>query len=925
MDYGIKTQLDLNSLKQVTAQFEGYLKQLQKTADSNVIKIKMESMNNSINQTTQGLQNMNTQSKSFGENMQYAIGRVAQFAIGMSAVYGVVKLVKDGIQEIVDINTSDVNIAMITGDSIANVQKMNDGYLDMANSLKVLNSEVLSGAESWLRSGVNIDTANANLETTTKLSKIANVSNGEMADSLIIIANQYKLNSTELEAYASKVALLDNTSATSSEKINSAMQYSAETFKSTGINMNDALAMVTNYSEKSAQSGEAIGRGFRSMLLNFQKMKAGFKSGDATETGAVNNLETLLNSKGIALRKSKDQWVDLGTVIQNIQKNMGKFTSVQKSQLSFLIGGKEQAEMTSSTLNNMTRINELKDKIGKDDGGKALNTSYAKYMQSVKATQAELKNTLTGLYTKTINSSELQKGIQMLIQVVKFTEFLITDNKALIASYVGIVLVIKNFGALTTAIGTVKAMLSLLKTEGIGALAVLEFNPVILAITVLTAVVGGIVLQQYNHKQEVIKLKDEYVALDKAMKEMDSSKIKEQTTDIKKQQDELTKLAKASKSGRVTGMGDIGDKDKQDLADYIKELEDAGFHVDKVTNKIVDLQVAQSNINTSDNIKKIQDKNAKTIEETSATQSLIQQYQNLDGVENKSADQKTILSNLSKELVGKVDGLTTSTDKNGNMVITNTGFLGKQVTALDLLKQQSTITANIQIDNAIKTAQVMKDGTIMTLESMVEQLAGYKALNTALASTDAGKKGFFGAITAGNDMGITSLQKSIDDINALKSSSEIKAPALLGDSTDAYKANTDATDDNTKSKDKNSEATDKQEEATNRLKISTDAIALSTKNYDTALRAINLQMKEQDSAMSKLNVHGKEYIEGLDKKQKILQATYDLTEKQMNLDSSAVAGVSALEGKAVATSSGNAIVEQAKKYLGTPYVWGGEY
>jgi len=130
-------------------------------------------------------------------------------------------------------------------------------------------------------------------------------------------------------------------------------------------------------------------------------------------------------------------------------------------------------------------------------------------------------------------------------------------------------------------------------------------------------------------------------------------------------------------------------------------------------------------------------------------------------------------------------------------------------------------------------------------------------------------------------------------------------------------------DDNTKSKKENSEATDEQTEATNKLKIATDAIALSTKNYETQLRAINLQMKEHDSAMSKLNVNGKEYIEGLKEKQKILQSQYDLTKKQMNLDSSAVGGISALEGTASASTTGNTIIKQAEKYLNTPYLWGG--
>lgn len=901
MAYGIQTSLDLDSMRQTTAQFETYLKTLQQLADRNIVQVQMGDMNKQINETSRGMAGMNMQAKSFEENIGIMATKMVQFSLVMGAVMGTVKLLKDGMQQIADINLADVNIAMVTGDSVENVQKMNAGYLQMANNLKVLNSSVLDGAEAWLRSGANQATANANLETTTKLATIAGVSNKDMADSLIIIANQYKLNSTELEAYASKVAILDNTSATSSEKINSAMEYSAETFKATGVNMDDALAMVTNYSEKSAQSGEAIGRGFRSMLLNFQEMKKGFQSGDATETGAVNNLETLLNSKNIQLRKTKNDWVDLSTVITKIQQNISKFTPVQLSQVAEDIGGKQQAELTLSTLKNMTRINELKDKIANDNGGEALNNSYAKYLTSVKATQALLQNTLTELYQNTLNSTELKSGIEMLIQVIKFTEFLATDNKALVASYIGLVLIIKNFEALSLAVVHLGDLLGLLKTDGIEALAVLDFNPVILAITVLTAVVGAVALAQYKHKQEVIALKDEYVALDKAMKDMDSSSIKTQTDALQKQQEQLTKLATTAKENNVTGMGDAGAKDKNDLANYIKELEDAGFHVDTVTNKIVELGVAQSNINTNDTIKKIQEKNAKTVEETAATQALIQQYMSLSTTENKSADQKKILSNLSKELVGKVDGLTTSTDKNGNMTITNTGFLGKQVTVLDLLKQQSTITANTQIDNAIKVAQVMKNGTIMTLESMKQQLSGYLALNTALAGTKAGKEGFFGAITAGNDMGITSLQKSIDDINTLKASSEIALPALTDDSA-GYTATTKAKKADAK------ELTAENKALALATKLGTDA----NKDLETSLKALDTLYQAQTDRLATLVKGSKAYGAELDAQTATIKEQIALTKQQIATDTSNATVLSGMEtSKSTITSSASSSTTSA--------------
>ena len=441
MALGIKSALDLRSVAKTREDFKKQLQYLQKYADNNVIKIKIDNATNNIN----NINGIGSQVKAVGDSARNASDGFKTLGSSMGVLGGFytkwlgvttlinssINAIKGGIQEISSIDASNVRIAMISGDTVENVKKMNGEIMGVSKNLGSLYSETANGMESWMRSGLDKNQSLKNLETTTKLSTIAGVNNKEMADSLIIVKNAYDLSSSALEGYASKVALLDNTSATSSEKINKGMMYSAESFKTMGVDMDTALSMITNFSEKSAKSGESIGRGFVSMMTNFHKIQEGSKNGNKEETDAVNQLETLLSKKGLALRKNKDEWLDLGTVIKSIQRNMGKFTEVEKSQLAFKIGGKENMEMTLSTLNNMTRIDELNGKLKSDSGAKALNDSFSKNIDSIEFKLNNLKNTTTEMWMKLIDSNTIKTTIDGITSLINAMSQL--DGKTVLA------------------------------------------------------------------------------------------------------------------------------------------------------------------------------------------------------------------------------------------------------------------------------------------------------------------------------------------------------------------------------------------------------------------------------------------------------------------------------------------------------------
>ncbi|WP_102400490.1 phage tail tape measure protein [Haloimpatiens massiliensis] len=761
MAYGIKTKIDEQSSRKTLSDFDRLIKQIKQASENNTIDIKFKGLSNEAENINRHVKGMNDNFK----GMESSMGTISEFfvkwSIASKTITFSVSQLKNGIQEIININKSNVNTAMITGQSVKDVEKMNMSYLNIAKDLGVLNKEVINGAESWRRSGASLKDVNDNLITTSKLSKIAGMDTAMMADQLITINKQYNLGSKGLKNYASNVALLDNVSTTSSEKINTAMQYSSQTFKQYGFNIQEALALITNASEQSARSGSSLGRGFVSMLTNFTKVQDAVKNGDKETTDAINKSELLLSKKGIALRKNADEFRNIGDVIQDISKNINKFSQKEREMLAFNLGGKENKELFLSTINNMERVNELQNKIKKDSGGKALDDSYNKSVEEIEFKINNLKNSITEFWMKALSSNAIKRGVDGIKTVIDVVSYLTIENKKLGASYVtlsiGSLLMVKNFGKIKFAIGEVIAFMQLLKTEGLATFALLNLNPTVLAITAVAAVLATAtyaitkhVKHQKELEEQIKTTKNSYKDLTQAIKENNNEMLKQKVPEFKKMEDELKKAIKAKKeadkvlnfyksdSMNMMDSGGYGqaranaDMANKKLEEQIQVLKKAGLAFNETTGEIYELSKAESQLKNNNLAEKIKnDANAK-LKELDKTLELINSYNNLNEVEKKSATQKAELSTLALELKDRIKGLVTATDEHGNTVIVNTDLLKRQVEMLDTEKAGVINSTNVRLASAKNDAVIEVGKTKVVYSEVSKRIDLYRAEAEAL-------------------------------------------------------------------------------------------------------------------------------------------------------------------------------------------------
>jgi TP901 family phage tail tape measure protein len=724
----IKAGLDLKSIEQTKQQFNKLIADLKKISSNNVIDIRVRQANNdlsSMNRNVNGISNSVREQNTHFKTLRSSVKDIGSFFLKW---YGTTQLLmlamrslKDGIQEIGRLDKSFTNIAMITDDSVDNVREMGKGWLENAKALGALNSEYVNAQEVWLRSGASIEESNKNVETNIKLARISNQSNADTADTLVTLANAYNLNSDGVENLSNKIALLDTKSATSSAKISSAMSYTAQTAKEMGISQDFLLGTLTTNLERSAQGGEAIGRAWKSIFLNMQKLQEG------EDIEGLSKLEDALGQQGIALRTNEKTWRNQELVLKDIMKQYNNWDDITKSNITNLMAGKNQAEQFKTSVGESARVLELENKVKQDSN--SLNESYAKTLDSIEAKTNNLKNAGTEFWTSFISGSAIKTGITGLTETIKLLQFLTVENKALGISLVAIGLAAKNFVSLKYAIGECTAFMSLLKTEGLETLTLLNFNPMVLVFSALVGIIGSVVYAQYKHSKQVKEVKAEYDLLNKSMNELDSKGIEEATNKLREQQKQLQKLNEIAREEEENGSGiKTGHQAKHNLEDYIKLLEDAGFHVNEFQWQIKELQTAEKNLLVEDNIKAIKSKTEATIEEANGTQNLIGQYENLARQENLSAEKKKMLSNITKELSGKIDGLSVVYDSNGNASISNSNLLTKQIDVIDLLKQTAVTSANAQMSKERELSQVLVDGTSIAVGEMRKRVQAYTAM-----------------------------------------------------------------------------------------------------------------------------------------------------------------------------------------------------
>ncbi|QDY27170.1 NlpC/P60 family protein [Clostridium botulinum] len=469
----------------------------------------------------------------------------------------------------------------------------------------------------------------------------------------------------------------------------------------------------------------------------------------------------------------------------------------------------------------------------------------------------------------------------------------------------------------------------------------LIFLGIATAVGVATAAVIKHIKHQSEMREENKKLKQSYEDLTKAMKENNKEAIKNASEDPKKAQDELQGLIKKReelkkmmegspnmKDGASLGVANQLKETEKRIQELRKALKDNNFTIDEATGKVVELAQASSHMANLDMANAIKETTEEEINNKDAITGLYDEYNRLVSIKNKDKTQGKELSHVSEMLNDKVQGLILTKDKEGNVIIENTGLLGKEI---DILKTEGVTIeqlTKLKLNEAKEHARIQRGMTTITYEEARKQLLILQEKSRNLQPmADAFKKAFplSSGVTKNNlwqndvdfykeqALDIEKQMARIDSIYKQPSSMNTdKAPDFNPIDPEKEKKSTDALKENTGETDKNREAVNRAKEA--------------VKQYELALKSLEIQMTKNNIALGRLYEHSDSYINKLKEKQNLIKQEIELNKQQIAMNGQLANSLGAVGGSYVngmGNSIGEQVVRNAQQYLGKPYKWGG--
>lgn len=295
----------------------------------------------SIRKLDKGLTDVSSKVVGLGDKLKAGLQSMGLFIGATSLLYGTINKLKEGISTVNQINKSQTNILMIASDEVSKyeggIKGLTNTYRNMAKDLHATNTEILSGAENFLRAGRSIEETKSLLETSTIGSKISGQSVEQTSEQLIAIGNGLDITTDKMIDVVDKMSYIDNTSATSFSELATAMQYTSASAKNVGTTFDQLLSYIGTVSSVSRRSAETIGQSFKTIFARFEDVKQG-KTLDA-EGETISNVEQSLNQVGIALRKDKDTFRDFNDVIDDLAKKWKGLTDLQKADITKSLAG----------------------------------------------------------------------------------------------------------------------------------------------------------------------------------------------------------------------------------------------------------------------------------------------------------------------------------------------------------------------------------------------------------------------------------------------------------------------------------------------------------------------------------------------------------------------------------------------------------
>lgn len=360
--------------------------------------------------TVQGLNNISNSAKNtttvFDRLKNAVSGTFSSRKIETTAYLALLKEINDAAERakdtMVQLDKVVTDLSVATGDSRSSVKDLLKDYNSMAKQLASTTTQVGQAADDYLRAGKSMKESNQLIKDSIMLSKLGQINSSEATEDLLATMNGFDMSVNQVNDALDAMVAIDMAASTSSGDIATALKYCASSADIAGVSFNKLAAMIGTVQDKTMQSAETVGTFMNTLLSRYRNVKIGQFVDDDGES--LSDVETILNSVGIKLRDTNQEFRDFETVLDEVAKSWNTYSSVQQASIAKAFSGTRQQNRFLALMEGYNKTLELTEVAANSAG-----TAVEKFNKSYKESLEAKTNTLQASFESMIMNSDMSE------------------------------------------------------------------------------------------------------------------------------------------------------------------------------------------------------------------------------------------------------------------------------------------------------------------------------------------------------------------------------------------------------------------------------------------------------------------------------------------------------------------------------------
>lgn len=342
--------------------------------------------------------------------------------IGTSTiVMGAIHSVQNGFQNILDMNSSMIELKKVSDDTNESFEEFYYTSNDLAKNLGQTTKSIIEMTAAWAQMDYTLKESQKLTEDSSKFATISPEMNPETAqEGMVSAIKAYKIDANNaLDEVGSKVNTLGNEFAVTNSDMIEVIKRSGAALSDAGNDISESMALAVPAVEITRDAA-SVGTAIRTISLRIRGLNE--------ETGLVD--ESLETIKGKLSEITGVSAYDAATgelrttydILKDVASIYNTLSDKSKSGVIEVIGGKRQANQVSAILNNWDTVEDAMSKLENSAG--SAEREFEKAQEGIAYHLNELHETVTGVFQNLIDSDSVKATVDLLTGLVNIVDTL---------------------------------------------------------------------------------------------------------------------------------------------------------------------------------------------------------------------------------------------------------------------------------------------------------------------------------------------------------------------------------------------------------------------------------------------------------------------------------------------------------------------